>query len=105
MASCLMCLEFRNKFHVPARLSVERRQHEETSKDLSIVMQTGRVAGPAMNVQWTNYRVLKLIELYHGNECLWNGQQAEQMHGIASWKNWEHHETSSNRKCTAFAHS
>jgi hypothetical protein len=30
-----------------------------------------------MNVQWMNDRVLKLIELYHGNECLWNGQQAD----------------------------
>jgi hypothetical protein len=58
-----------------AQLLVERRQHE-ISKDLSIValacVQSGRVAGPSMNVQWTNDRVLKLIEVYHGNECQMN---------------------------------
>jgi hypothetical protein len=35
-----------------------------------------------MNVQRTTDRVLKLIQLYLGNEeCLWNGQQAD-------YENW-----------------
>jgi hypothetical protein len=33
---------------------------------------SGLVKGPTMSVQWTDDGVLKLIELYQGNECLWN---------------------------------
>jgi hypothetical protein len=46
-----------------------------------------------MNVQWTNDRVLKLIELYHGKKVYGTGNKPiikigikRQMRGTASWK-------------------
>jgi hypothetical protein len=54
--------------------------HQRVRLSRLLCVQRGSLAITAMNVQWTSDHVLKLIEIYGGNECPWNGHHADYKH-------------------------
>jgi hypothetical protein len=59
--------------------AVTRREREGKVSGLEVFAQSGcrTVITMDTSVHWSNDRVLRLIELFQDNQCLWNGQHVD----------------------------
>jgi hypothetical protein len=89
---------FRNKYHVPKHVpgyrwrggNTTRHQREGKISGLEVFAQSRCRAPIAMNtsVHCSNDRVLRLIELFQDNQCLWNCQHVDYKNRICKADAW-----------------